>query len=159
MFADGEEIAAGQVLEALAADPGQATAAHAGGPDGLPTSGLPTSVVDPCGECGRGGPGGPACCDPQSDAWPTLAECEWRLLRATLEKTSHNQSAAADLLGIERHLLLRKLRKYGLVPIPDHEAPAALKRWIIAMGRAMTAGGPRKVRTASRGAKARRPPR
>ena len=54
-------------------------------------------------------------------AWPTLAECESRLIREALEETFYNQSAAARLLGINWRLLARKMRKYG---ISARRAPA-----------------------------------
>jgi len=46
--------------------------------------------------------------------WPTLAELECSHIRKTLQETFFNQSAAARLLGIDRKLLARKVRKYGL---------------------------------------------
>jgi transcriptional regulator with GAF, ATPase, and Fis domain len=48
--------------------------------------------------------------------WPTWQECEYRLIRATLEHTHFNQSAAARLLGVDRRLLARKIRKLGIHP-------------------------------------------
>ena len=47
-------------------------------------------------------------------SWPTLAEIERRHIVATLEHTDYNQSAAARLLGIDRRLLARRIRKYGI---------------------------------------------
>ena len=43
-----------------------------------------------------------------------MAEVEREHIRRTLGLTNGNQSEAAQLLGIERHQLARKLRKYGL---------------------------------------------
>ena len=48
------------------------------------------------------------------DSWPTLAESERRLIEETLQRTFFNQSAAARLLDIDRRLLARKIRKYGI---------------------------------------------
>lgn len=53
------------------------------------------------------------------DSWPTLAESERRLIQQTLERTFYNQSAAARLLDIDRRLLARKIRKYGIF-LPSH---------------------------------------
>ena len=46
--------------------------------------------------------------------WPTLAELERAHLEKTLRKTFYNQSAAARLLGVDRKLLGRKLRKHDI---------------------------------------------
>jgi len=82
--------------------------------------------VEPLG-CGRSPPSvSRTCCDcdfrhstcraSASDSWPTLDECESRLIRETLERTFYNQSAAARLLGVDWRLLARKMRKYGITP-------------------------------------------
>jgi DNA-binding NtrC family response regulator len=57
-----------------------------------------------------------ASCLSTSDAahWSTMAEMEREHIRRTLERTFYNQSETARLLGIERHQLARKIRKYGL---------------------------------------------
>ena len=46
--------------------------------------------------------------------WSTIAEVEREHIRQTLERAFYNQCETARLLGIERHLLARKIRKYGL---------------------------------------------
>jgi transcriptional regulator with PAS, ATPase and Fis domain len=46
--------------------------------------------------------------------WPTLAQLELDHIQRTLERTGYNQSAAADLLGLHRQQLLRKIKKYRL---------------------------------------------
>ncbi len=51
---------------------------------------------------------------PSAVPWPTLAQLERDHIQRTLERTGYNQRAAADLLGIHRHQLLRKIKKYGL---------------------------------------------
>ena len=76
-----------------------------------------------CGECGAAEP---ACCTSRSESWPTLAECESRLIRETLEHTFYNQSAAARLLGIDWRLFARKMHKYG-ISVPRYP-PAARER-------------------------------
>lgn len=60
------------------------------------------------------------------DSWPTLAEAERRLIEETLERTFYNQSAAARLLKVDRRLLARKIRKYGItIPFCRHRARTA----------------------------------
>ncbi len=49
-----------------------------------------------------------------SDAWPTLSDIERGHIARTLEETFFNQSAAARLLGINRKLLSRKMKKHGI---------------------------------------------
>lgn len=65
----------------------------------------------------------PSCAPRDVDAWPTLAESERRLIRETLQRTFYNQSAAARLLNVDRRLLARKIRKYGIL-IPRRRKPA-----------------------------------
>jgi DNA-binding NtrC family response regulator len=48
--------------------------------------------------------------------WRTMEEVEREHLRRTLILTGWNQSAAARVLGMERHQLARKIRKYALEP-------------------------------------------
>jgi DNA-binding NtrC family response regulator len=48
------------------------------------------------------------------EGWLSLAQVERDHIRRTLKQTGYNQSAAARLLGIDRKLLARKIRKYGL---------------------------------------------
>ena len=45
-----------------------------------------------------------------------LREVERPLLKAVLEYTEGNQSKAAEVLGINRGTLRKKLRSYGLAP-------------------------------------------
>ena len=47
--------------------------------------------------------------------WLTLSEIEEQHIRKTLEEAYYNQSAAARLLGVDRKLLARKIKKYGIV--------------------------------------------
>jgi two-component system, response regulator FlrC len=63
-----------------------------------------------CGSCR--GPEPP--CRSAEGAFPTLAECESRLLRFALETCHWNQSAAARLLHIDRRLLRRKMHFHDL---------------------------------------------
>ncbi len=46
--------------------------------------------------------------------WPTLAQLERDHIQRTLEHTGYNQRTAADLLGVHRQQLLRKIKKYSL---------------------------------------------
>ncbi len=48
------------------------------------------------------------------DAWPTLPQLEAQHIARTLEVAGYNQSAAARMLSIDRHVLARKMKKYGL---------------------------------------------
>lgn len=52
------------------------------------------------------------------DNWVTLADLERNHIEWTLKETFFNQSAAARLLGVDRKLLSRKLKKYGIT-IPE----------------------------------------
>jgi DNA-binding NtrC family response regulator len=115
VFTDSEEIAAEHLLECLDSDVAPAIAGHVGGFDELPAN-----AAHPCQECGAAGP---ACCD-SPGAWPTLAACESRLIRESLERTAQNQSAAARMLGIDWRLLSRKMHKYGIT-VPARRARAA----------------------------------
>lgn len=54
--------------------------------------------------------------DVETDQWPTAEEVEREHIRGTLEHTCYNQSAAAELLGMDRHKLRRRIKKYGLEP-------------------------------------------
>ena len=56
------------------------------------------------------------------DRWLTAAEVERQHILRTLEHTGYNQSAAARLLGIDRHQLRRRMFEYGLT------APGQVKR-------------------------------
>ena len=51
----------------------------------------------------------------QGGRWPTAAEVECQHILRTLEHTGYNQSAAARLLGIDRHQLRRRMCEYGLM--------------------------------------------
>lgn len=61
----------------------------------------------------RGDPAQPAASE-LAHAWLSLADCEAQHIARTLELTGYNQSAAARLLRIDRHLLARRMKKYGL---------------------------------------------
>jgi DNA-binding NtrC family response regulator len=56
----------------------------------------------------------PLCCQCCGDSWPKLEQCECRLISEALRQTNHNLSAAARLLGVDRRLLIRKIRKLGI---------------------------------------------
>ena len=54
--------------------------------------------------------------EPVSDLYEmVLAEVEAPLLRAVLDFTNHNQSQSAEILGLNRGTLRKKLRKYHLL--------------------------------------------
>ena len=50
---------------------------------------------------------------------PTLADVERMHLERTLATAMNNKSLAAKLLGIDRSVLRRKLKTYGLDDTPD----------------------------------------
>jgi DNA-binding NtrC family response regulator len=54
-----------------------------------------------------------AALDP-SGPWPTLADLEREHIHRTLQRTGYNQTAAAELLGIPRKQLARKIKKYAI---------------------------------------------
>ena len=67
----------------------------------------------PANDCAAENPKG--CCLAAAEGrWSTMAEVEREHIRRTLGLSNGNQSEAAQLLGMERHQLARKLRKYGL---------------------------------------------
>ena len=51
---------------------------------------------------------------PEDGRWPTAAEIERQHIERTLEHAGYNQSETARLLGIDRHLLRRRMLAYGL---------------------------------------------
>ncbi len=54
--------------------------------------------------------------------WLTLADLERLHIQKTLRETFYNQSAAARMLGVDRKLLARKIKRYGIhVPSRDGE--------------------------------------
>ncbi|MGA2062725.1 MAG: sigma-54 dependent transcriptional regulator [Thermoguttaceae bacterium] len=59
--------------------------------------------------------------------WSTMAEVEREHIRRTLGLTNGNRSEAAQLLGMERHQLARKMCKYGL-EVPAAKRVSASKR-------------------------------
>ncbi len=69
-----------------------------------------------------------ATCDPVSESarnwefWLTLDQVEKRHIEQTLHATFYNQSAAARLLNVDRKLLARKIKKYG-IQVPDTKVP------------------------------------
>jgi DNA-binding NtrC family response regulator len=58
--------------------------------------------------------------------WMTLAEMEARHISQTLEEAFYNQTAAARMLGVDRKLLARKIKKYAIkLPRTRAEQPQA----------------------------------
>ncbi len=103
IFAEG-------ISSVLGVDASAVPVLRPGGPPGLPAalgSSRPGDCWAGCPTVGRG-------------TWPTLAECEQCRIRAALERVDYNTSAAARLLGVDRRLLVRKARKYGLLPMRRH---------------------------------------
>ena len=48
------------------------------------------------------------------EPWLSLAELERRHIINTLAQTAYNQTAAAQMLGIDRHALRRKIKRHGI---------------------------------------------
>ena len=80
-----------------------------------------SSRTEAYGSPGREAAGGASRAERDADSWPTLAESERRLIEETLQRTFYNQSAAARLLDIDRRLLARKIRKYGITVPPQRQ--------------------------------------
>ena len=59
-------------------------------------------------------PAAPAAEAASDESWPTLADVERVHLEKTLAATMQNKSLAAKMLGIDRSVLRRKLKSYGL---------------------------------------------
>jgi DNA-binding NtrC family response regulator len=77
---------------------------------GLPLLACPDSSGVGCGTDKAG-----ECCLATVDGhWRTMGEVEREHIRRTLTLTNFNRSAAARLLGMERHQLARKVRLYDL---------------------------------------------
>ena len=64
---------------------------------------------------------------PKDGHWLTAAEVECEHIRLTLEHTGYNQSAAARLLGIDRHLLRRRIVEHGLDVSRSRQGRPALR--------------------------------
>ncbi len=110
VFLSGDEISAEHVSSVLDDVALPVPVPQAGdAPNLLP---FPSSAC--CGDCGS------ECPAAASGSWPTLAECEQCKIRAALERVLYNISAAARLLQVDRRLLVRKARKYGLLPLRHH---------------------------------------
>jgi DNA-binding NtrC family response regulator len=62
----------------------------------------------------RTAPAAPAAEAASDESWPTLADVERVHLEKTLAATMQNKSLAAKMLGIDRSVLRRKLKSYGL---------------------------------------------
>ena len=52
--------------------------------------------------------------DGSDNQWPSLDQCEREFIGATLRHTNYNQAAAARLLGLDRSVLRRRIKKLGL---------------------------------------------
>jgi two-component system response regulator AtoC len=105
-------------------------------PELAPGDGVASGVVAP-------GALGPAA----SAAAGTLEEVERRLLSTALERAHGNQSRAAEALGISRHQIRTRMRRYGLlvlIGLAVSAAPAATRSGPPA-GHAGDAAGPSAV--------------
>ncbi len=61
-------------------------------------------------------------CEQDETVWLTLADLERKHIERTLRETYYNQTAAARLLDVDRKLLARKIKKYG-IRLPEMRAP------------------------------------
>jgi two-component system response regulator PilR (NtrC family) len=53
-----------------------------------------------------------------SDEWPSLDQIQCEHILRTLEATGFNRSATARMLGVDRKVLARKIKKYGIeIPV------------------------------------------
>ena len=57
-------------------------------------------------------PGGGVVSQHVDDDWPTLDELERRYILKAMERADGNQRQAADMLGIDKSTLWRKLKRY-----------------------------------------------
>ncbi len=64
----------------------------------------------------------------------SLERLEEETIRRALEQTGGHQQKAADILGISRRTLIRKLKTYGLLKV--HDRTEAFHRKATAIGRA-----------------------
>jgi len=71
------------------------------------------SVARPTGEESFE-PTTPRLFESDDDAWPSLDDVQREHIRKTLEETAFNRSAAARMLGIDRKVLARKMKKFGI---------------------------------------------
>ena len=55
--------------------------------------------------------------------WKTLNDVEDEHIRSTIDRTYYNQTAAADLLGISRYALIRKLKRLKISVTRPESAP------------------------------------
>jgi len=117
VFTEVDEITDRHLLDLL--EPEERWSLVAG--QGKEANQLPETPIISIGQCT---PEKSLCCQCSGGSWPTLEECQRRLIRETLEQTSYNKSAAARLLGVDRRLLVRKIRKLG-IPMRDYRSRAA----------------------------------
>lgn len=72
-------------------------------------------------------------CDPAPEPGYSLERLEEETIRKALEQTGGHQQKAADILGISRRTLIRKLKTYGLLKV--HDRSEASHRKSAAAGR------------------------
>jgi DNA-binding NtrC family response regulator len=66
-------------------------------------------------------------CDAAPEPGYSLERLEEETIRRALEQTSGHQQKAADILGISRRTLIRKLKTYGLLKVHDRTETAHRK--------------------------------
>ena len=122
MFSSGDEIdpdaltglmgSGGPVLGNTSGPAAMAAAATQGIVSATPLPGV--FRVEPRLRAGAAAPSAPAAEAGGGESWPTLADVERLHLEKTLAATMQNKSLAAKMLGIDRSVLRRKLKSYGL---------------------------------------------
>ena len=90
------------------------------GPEMLPANDTPEKANGESGH-GQGATGNSFALHHATEdgRWLTAAEVEREHIVRTLERAGYNQSAAARLLGLDRHQLRRRMMEYGLMT-PSH---------------------------------------
>ena len=118
-FSRGEEIEARDVLSGIESNDKPSPPPECG--PTMPAAPEPVALklVDKPGSC---------CMTAADGQWRTMDEVQREYIRRTLILTDFNQSAAARLLGIERHQLARKIRNYDLV-VPQVKRADAVRKY------------------------------
>jgi DNA-binding NtrC family response regulator len=119
MFSSGDEIDP-DALSGLMGNGGPMPADASGGSTASMTAAATQGIVSPTPLPGvfrvepRLRPAPAAAVSGGEESWPTLADVERLHLEKTLAATMQNKSLAAKMLGIDRSVLRRKLKSYGL---------------------------------------------
>ncbi len=111
VFTDGAEIDAEHLLEAFDSDVGSSVAGRVGSPDDLfPAAAHTGQAVGWTSESVSKSTGFVS----PPGAWPTLAECESRLIRERWKRLFTTRAPPPGCWASIWRLLARKMRKYGI---------------------------------------------